>query len=557
MKLIIKEKEMIQSRSNMMRSISIAVTIVFLLVSILASTESVDAASKLKVTVTKKTIYVGQTAKFKANKNVKWTVSRKKIVKLTKIRKRTVTVKGLKAGTVYVKARAGKKTKRIKIVVKPKVKMRLESSSDFIGVGEFCALRVKYGKSSGAVNEATFTSSDTSVAIVNRRGLVTGISPGTATITAKSKKYKNLKATTSITVVATKAGTLTLKVDLSDESRYPEGKAAKVWLPVPQSDDYQNITQVDYTVTGEKAARLTTDSAGGKQLYIEWGADASPKDRVATLSYHIYRKAVVRDENIASMEHGTVAEAAAADEVVAEALKPTMWSGDLESGIVKETADRIVKAAGAKTVYEKAFAINDWMCDNMTRIDDKKVLFGDVVSILEGKRYAGSCMDMNSVFVALCRAEGIPARNLFGLRFAPKAPGKIGPNCRAEFYLPGYGWVPADPALAIKQSWGYESEYIGENAPLADIWEGIKDMYWGNGEENWICVNMGRDITLDPPQSIDPGDEYLEVLNPGGTINLYMFPYGEFGDQYIPCQDSKNFKYEYSFEEEDPLDCGC
>ena len=142
------------------------------------------------------------------------------------------------------------------------------------------------------------------------------------------------------------------------------------------------------------------------------------------------------------------------------------------------------------------------------------------------------------------------------MRFLPK----YGPNCRAEFYFPGYGWVTADPALAIKQSWGHESEYIGPDATDAATWEGIKDKYWGNAEENWICVNMGRDIVLDPPQSIVTS-EYLEVLNPAedgvSTINLFMFPYGEYGNQYIPCQDSKNFKYEYSFDEENPLDCGC
>lgn len=104
-----------QKKSKVMRAISFAVTVMLLFVSILASTESVSAATKLKVTVTKKTIYVGQTAKLNANKNVKWSVSKKNIVKLTKVKKKAVTVKGLKAGTVYVKAKAGKKYKKSKL----------------------------------------------------------------------------------------------------------------------------------------------------------------------------------------------------------------------------------------------------------------------------------------------------------------------------------------------------------------------------------------------------------------------------------------------------------
>ena len=116
---------MLQSKSTATRVISIAVIFIFLFVSIFASTESVAAATKLKVTASKKAIYVGQTVKFKANKNVKWSVSSKKVAKLTKIKKRTVTVKGLKAGTVYVKAKAGKKYKRIKITVRKPKKLTL------------------------------------------------------------------------------------------------------------------------------------------------------------------------------------------------------------------------------------------------------------------------------------------------------------------------------------------------------------------------------------------------------------------------------------------------
>ena len=615
---------MLQSKSNAVRYVSIAITLMVLIVSILACTESVSAASGLKVTANKKTIYTGKTASLKASKNVKWSVSDRKIAKLTKISKRTVTVRGLKAGSVYVKAKAGKKTKKIRIIVKrsknpvvtpakktliigKSVKLRsdrdvkwsvsnkkiakltkvnkrtvtvkglragtvhvtakagkykkkikivvkgekiyITASKDMIGIGEYCSVFATKNSPNGDDAEVVFSSGDTKIANVDKNGLVLGKSPGTVAIRAQSKTDKSMKAEIEIRVVPTKAGTITMKVDLSDENRYPAGKTAKVWLPVPQNDDHQYINMVNYDAPGAAAARIGTDSGGGKQLYIEWGADTSPADRKATLTYHLYRRAVVNDGTLASKESGNVDTAAFAEE-----LKQTYWSGSLTSGIVKETADKIVADSGATTVYGKALAIYDWVCDNITRIDDKNVIFGDVEAILSDKRKAGSCMDVNSVFVALCRAEGIPARNLFGMRFSPK----YGPNCRAEFYLPGYGWVTADPALAIKQSWGHESEYIGPGASGASTWKGIKDKYWGNGEENWICINTGRDIWLDPKQSVVPGQgNYDEILNPDGSINLFMFPYGEFDGQKIFCQDAANFRYEYSFAEEDPSDCGC
>lgn len=76
---------------------------------------------------------------------------------------------------------------------------------------------------------------------------------------------------------------------------------------------------------------------------------------------------------------------------------------------------------------------------------------------------------MSSVFVALARASGIPARELFGIRlgkanklerYSKSAFGTAdsagvanvsgGQHCRAEFYLAGYGWLPCDPADVTK-----------------------------------------------------------------------------------------------------------
>jgi hypothetical protein len=48
------------------------------------------------------------------------------------------------------------------------------------------------------------------------------------------------------------------------------------------------------------------------------------------------------------------------------------------------------------------------------------------------------------LFVALCRSIGIPARPVVG-RWATSEADDW--HCWAEFYLPGYGWVPVDPTM--------------------------------------------------------------------------------------------------------------
>ncbi len=59
----------------------------------------------------------------------------------------------------------------------------------------------------------------------------------------------------------------------------------------------------------------------------------------------------------------------------------------------------------------------------------------------------GCCTDLNSLFIALARARGIPARLNLGYRLLAENSGKWvypGYRCWVEYYVPGYGWISAD-----------------------------------------------------------------------------------------------------------------
>ena len=59
----------------------------------------------------------------------------------------------------------------------------------------------------------------------------------------------------------------------------------------------------------------------------------------------------------------------------------------------------------------------------------------------------GTCTDMHSLFIALARARGIPARLEMGYRLRESNEGKdVDPSyrCWVEYFVPNYGWVPAD-----------------------------------------------------------------------------------------------------------------
>ena len=59
----------------------------------------------------------------------------------------------------------------------------------------------------------------------------------------------------------------------------------------------------------------------------------------------------------------------------------------------------------------------------------------------------GCCTDLHSLFIALARSRGIPARLQMGYRLREANEGKEvdpGYRCWVEYFVPNYGWVPAD-----------------------------------------------------------------------------------------------------------------
>ena len=67
----------------------------------------------------------------------------------------------------------------------------------------------------------------------------------------------------------------------------------------------------------------------------------------------------------------------------------------------------------------------------------------------------GDCGNYTSVFVSLLRAKGIPARHVVMVH------GKLDEfHVRAEFFIPGYGWIPADPTWGGDNFGVFDGDYI-------------------------------------------------------------------------------------------------
>ena len=315
----------------------------------------------------------------------------------------------------------------------------------------------------------------------------------------------------------------------------PEARGTtRVWLPVPDVDtEYQR--PVDNTWTGNAStARLVADPARGvRMLYAEFAPDAGAPSLTLTSRVQTRSRAVDWSRSGRFTEDPAVLRTALAP----TELLPT-------DGLVRDTA--LEATRGAKGDVEKVRAIYQWVVAHGHR--EPKVRgcgTGDIRTMLETENLGGKCADLNALFVGLCRAAGVPARDVYGLRVAPSAFGykELGGNpakltgaqhCRAEVFLRSYGWVAMDPADVLKVMRQETSDWIKDPAhPLvAPVAKGL----FGGWEGNWVAYSTAHDIRL-------PGR--------GGdaTLPFLMYPQGENAEGRFDELAPDGFKYTISAKE--------
>jgi len=102
----------------------------------------------------------------------------------------------------------------------------------------------------------------------------------------------------------------------------------------------------------------------------------------------------------------------------------------------------------------------------------------------------GDCGAQSQYFAALCRSIGIPARVPAGYQMIL---GPAGTHVWAEYYVEGYGWIPADVTVAEGAGWSY-------NATLEER-ERYRDFFSRNLDPYRYIIQKDVDVPLSP----DPG----------------------------------------------------
>ena len=299
-----------------------------------------------------------------------------------------------------------------------------------------------------------------------------------------------------------------------------ESKDVRLWVPYPVSSKEQTIEDVKINGNFTKSSIRDQGREGDRGIYAEWTSPS--KERTLTLFFRA--KAIERvKRDFPSKESVMTAEIK--KYTLGSALMPT-------DGKIKELADKITK--DKKTIKDKAMAVYDWVVENTFRDPDVKGCgTGDVDRILSEK--GGKCADISGIFVAIARSAGVPAREVWGLRLGKKHEPEEditgGHHCWAEFYQPGYGWVPVDPADVRKAM-------LTENLDLKAA-QKYRDYYFGAVDEYRIALTRGgKGYTLNPAQKAGP--------IPYG----FMYPYAEIDGKAVEwLAAQKELKYKITFRE--------
>jgi transglutaminase-like putative cysteine protease len=314
---------------------------------------------------------------------------------------------------------------------------------------------------------------------------------------------------------------LTYKVDLPGE-----GKRARLWLPLPDTDDTPHQFSQGSVWSGNADIAKFENIPGttSPMFYAEWRG-IGPR--------HVIVSSVVKttDRHV-DLSHYSEPGKTAIPTDVKRFLQPTKHMP--LDGIVRKTALSIVKDAHAQSSLKKAHAIYDWVVENSYR--DPAIRGcgrGDIKSMLESGNLGGKCADLNALFVGLARAAGVPARDHYGIRIddsaAHKTLGKSGDisnaqHCRAEFYLGGLGWVPVDPA-DVRQLALDEELPVTHPRVVA-----LREKLFGAWEMNWVAFNHARDITLARDSVI-------------GELSFFMYPQAEIAGHQRDSLEPAEFAY--------------
>jgi transglutaminase-like putative cysteine protease len=267
------------------------------------------------------------------------------------------------------------------------------------------------------------------------------------------------------------------------------GGEVDLWLPLVEDNGQQTVRSV--RIDGGDGAEVVHDARyGNAALHLRRRTPAT-----VTVTYVVERRDEAHDVGAAAPAGAaaattTTTTTTTTDPALARWLVPDKLGGlipAVKSYTGKATAGRAAPLAKARGIYDLVVATMKY--DKSGTGWGK----GDVTWACSAKR--GNCTDFHTLFVAMARAAGIPARFEIGLPLPDqRGAGDIpGYHCWARFWIDGAGWLPVDASEAKKHP-------------------EKRERFFGGHDENRVQLSVGRDLQF-------PGM--------AGELSYFVHPYAE------------------------------
>ncbi|MFN3467865.1 MAG: transglutaminase-like domain-containing protein, partial [Candidatus Brocadiales bacterium] len=258
-----------------------------------------------------------------------------------------------------------------------------------------------------------------------------------------------------------------------------DAREVRVWFPVPQSDDNQEVSKVEIKTPYPYMAH-TEPVYSNRMAFFELHGDI-PQEIPLGLRFKVTR---YEDRKEIDLEFPL--------EKVGQFLQPSRLGAIIPE--VEKIASRI--GDSQKDPLGQMYEAYRYVLDNMEYKKEGKGWGRGDTSWACSARY-GNCTDYHALFIALAQALGIPATFEIGFPLPQdKKEGNIGGyHCWAHFYLGERGWVPVDVSE-------------GDKNPSK------REYFFGAHDAHRVKFTTGRDVWLVPRQRGEP-------------LNFFIYPYVE------------------------------
>lgn len=287
-----------------------------------------------------------------------------------------------------------------------------------------------------------------------------------------------------------------------------DARLVKGWFWMPEDRPEQKVLELRI-VEAPESLRITRDTRYGRAwLHAEATVDSARPLKVVT-EFKVLRRAVSGLADAAKTTHVRAEHRRAFVQELRRDEKRMEVTPKLQKLADKLAGDEQNPVRQARKFFDYVIAQSDHY--SKWGVTPKGKCLGDAMECLAGT--GDCCSDQHALFIALCRARGIPCRMMFGSRLMPGNEGKEydpGYRCWPIFFAPGLGWVPVDISSA-------------------DANPGAEDTWFGGLDEHRIEWAEGRDFDFEPrsqvrPDLVIPG--WLEVdgkPRPASLVRTLVF----------------------------------